>query len=431
MKQKVVKGLSCVKEGGGRFARRHMKILFVHERFGAWGGAEVNLLSTGRELKRRGHEVALLHGAPTGREESVWEQSFSPVYGLTRKHNRPVVDGALAEFSPDVVYVHKMSDLEVIETLAEGVPPVVRMVHDHDLYCMRSYKYNPLTRNICQRPVSTHCLFPCGAFIARKNSGFWPLRWVSYRAKKKELQLNRRFARMIIGSKYMREELLRNGFEEDQTAVLPPISKAIQPEPASSFGQRNLVVYAGQIIRGKGVDVLLEALAQVELPFECVIAGDGNHLPYCQEVCKKLGLEDRVKFLGFVSQEKLSEYYREASVAVLSSVWPEPFGAVGLEAMRYGVPVVAFDVGGIREWLVSAYNGFLVPWMDRLELASRIQQLLKDKSLAQQMGLRGQRLVSQKFDFANYISSLEKLFQDVLVSTRIAKENHAGERMAA
>jgi glycosyltransferase involved in cell wall biosynthesis len=103
---------------------------------------------------------------------------------------------------------------------------------------------------------------------------------------------------------------------------------------------------------------------------------------------------------------------------VLSSVWPEPFGAVGLEAMRYGVPVVAFDAGGIREWLISAYNGYLVSWMDCAAFACRVQELLLDKTLARQMGERGRRLVDQKFHFSNYISGLERMFARVLAEAQ-------------
>ena len=53
-----------------------MKLLFVHERFGAFGGAETNLHLTARELKNRGHEVSLLHGHPTGQQEEAWRQVF-------------------------------------------------------------------------------------------------------------------------------------------------------------------------------------------------------------------------------------------------------------------------------------------------------------------------------------------------------------------
>jgi glycosyltransferase involved in cell wall biosynthesis len=166
------------------------------------------------------------------------------------------------------------------------------------------------------------------------------------------------------------------------------------------------------------VDVLLEALAQVLVPCECVIVGEGNHRAHCEALCRKFGLEDRVRFPGFVPQEKLNQFYGEASVAVLSSVWPEPFGAVGLEAMRYGLPVVAFDAGGIKEWLIDGQNGFLVPWMDRALFALRVEQLLRDKSLARQMGERGRRSVTQEFSFARYITGLEDLFARVVGQTQ-------------
>jgi glycosyltransferase involved in cell wall biosynthesis len=117
-----------------------------------------------------------------------------------------------------------------------------------------------------------------------------------------------------------------------------------------------------------------------------------------------------VRFDGFVSQSRIAEFYRDASLAVMSSLWPEPFGATGLEAMRCGLPVVAFDAGGIREWLLDGVNGFLVPWMDRDCFASRVEKLLADKALARRLGENGRRIADERFNFANYIDGLEDLF---------------------
>ena len=115
-------------------------------------------------------------------------------------------------------------------------------------------------------------------------------------------------------------------------------------------------------------------------------------------------------------------YYRECSVVAVSSLWPEPIATVGLEVMRYALPVVAFDAGGIRDWLFNDVNGFLVPWMDRKSYAAGIDRLLQDKALAQSMGQQGLRIVSEKFDFESYIEGLEELFQRV-VYKRIADQN--------
>jgi glycosyltransferase involved in cell wall biosynthesis len=179
----------------------------------------------------------------------------------------------------------------------------------------------------------------------------------------------------------------------------------------STFSDRNLILYAGQIIRGKGVDVLLESLAKLKSKFECIILGDGNHKTYCEELCTKLGLDDRVTFKGFIPQEELKAYYRECSVVALSSVWPEPIATIGLEVMRYALPVVGFDAGGIKDWLIDGHNGYLVPWMDRERFAQRLDELLQDKEKARRLGENGFQFVSERYDFDSYISDLEVMFE--------------------
>lgn len=391
-----------------------MRLLFVHDKFGALGGAEANILVTAAELKRRGHWIGLLHGPSTGREESGWHHSFDARLPLPPGSQAAAgVPRAVASLRPDVIFLHKLSDLDALQALAGCGTPVVRMVHDHDLYCLRAYKYNPLTRRICTRGLSPYCVFPCGGTIARNREGVFPVTWIGYGEKQRELALNRRFDRMIVATEFMKQEMLRNGFTDEQVEIHAPVPRPAGPGSHSTFSDRNLIVYAGQIIRGKGVDVLLESLALVHTRFECVILGDGSHRAACEELSRRLGLAKRVQFVGFVPQAAIADYYRDASLAVMSSVWPEPFGAVGLEAMRCGLPVVAFDAGGIREWLRDQWNGFLVPWMDRRRYAAAVETLLRDKTLARTMGERGRQWVGERFGFASYVSGLEGLFERV------------------
>ena len=301
-----------------------MKLLYVHERFGALAGAEANAHITATELAGRGHTIGILHGPGTGKNEAGWTTTFNPRFALGSGDNAEVVRAALAAFRPDAVYVHKMADLTVIAALVASGVPLVRMVHDHDIYCMRSYKYNYFTRAICTRPASLYCIFPCLASVVKNSGGGLPLKWVSYSAKKREIALNQKFRRMVVVTTYMRDELIQNGFDPGRIEIHAPVPRMGDPNLRSSFGERNLIIYAGQIIRGKGVDVLLEALALVKEKFECVILGDGNDRARCEALSAKLGLTDRVHFKGFIPQEELKSYYRECSVVALSSVWPEP-----------------------------------------------------------------------------------------------------------
>lgn len=395
-----------------------MRILYVHEQFGALGGAEANVQITAAELAGRGHTVGIMHGPRTGRNEANWERTFPERIAFSAASKVKVVESALKEFQPDIIYVHKMANLDVIEALLRAGLPLVRMVHDHDIYCMRSYKYNYFTRRICTRAASPYCVFPCLAFVAKGAETGRPLRFVSYSEKKREIALNQRFNRMVVVSQFMKEELLRNGFEEDKIEIHPPVPRMAESSLRSSFSERNLILYVGQIIRGKGVDVLIESLANIQAPFECLILGEGNHRGYCESLTKQLGLSDRVKFKGFVPQDELKSYYGECTAVALSSVWPEPIATVGLEVLRYGLPVVAFDVGGVREWLVDGSNGFLVPWMDRRQYARRLEALLLDKALAKRMGEQGLNLMNERFDFSKYIAGLERMFEQVCAGRR-------------
>lgn len=393
-----------------------MKLLFVHQNLGDFGGAEANIHLTARELAARGHTAALLYQNSTGRNESGWRQTFSQTFCLPVAGTGAELQTALDQFEPDLIYLHNFTDLAAVETLLQAGIPVIRMVHDHGLYCMRSYKYNYFTRQICTRAASPYCVFPCLASLARNRSGGWPVQWVSYAQKRAEIQLNQQCQLLIVYSEYQKQELVRNGFDPDRIELCIPIQMLDQADLVSSFSDRNVILFAGQIIRGKGVDVLLRALARIQTPFHCHLLGDGNHRAYCERLARRLGLGERVRFQGYVPPAELRSFYRQASVFVMSSLWPEPFGMAGPEAMRYGLPVVAFAAGGIPEWLRDGENGFLVPWKNIEQFACRIEELLQDKALARQMGRRGMEGVKQ-YDSAQQIDRLAGLFERVLCRT--------------
>jgi len=380
-----------------------LRLLYVHESFGSLGGAEANVLITATELKKRGVTVGLWSRRATGKGEERWREVFGEnVYWETKD----TLDSIRQRFAPDVAYVHKWDHLPTLEELVNSGLPLARMVHDHDIYCLRSYRYNPFTRAVCHRPISGYCIFPCGAPLKRNREGVLPFKWVSYFDKLKELALVRRFDRMFVVTHYMQAELELNGFASDRINIFPPVPRPGEPlEP--SFSNRNLILYAGQIIRGKGVDLLLKALARVKAPFEAVILGDGNAKAACEKLSRKLGLENRVRFAGFIPQDELKAYYRDASLVAVSSVWPEPIATIGLEVMRYGLPVVAFNAGGIPDWLHDGETGRLVPWGDVPAYAAAIDQLLADKPLARRLGAQGRVYVNKHYDFEEYLARLE------------------------
>jgi glycosyltransferase involved in cell wall biosynthesis len=126
--------------------------------------------------------------------------------------------------------------------------------------------------------------------VVRNNSGGFPLKYVSYREKNVRSPSTAALTAWSSSPNTCVTNCCNNGFDAKRIEIHAPVPRMGDPALRSSFSDRNLILYAGQIIRGKGVDVLLESLAKVKSNFECIILGDGNHKAYCEELSRKLGL---------------------------------------------------------------------------------------------------------------------------------------------
>lgn len=394
------------------------KILFVHETFGRMAGAEQNILVTAPHLAEA-FDLECLYWGRSGKDEAAFERLF-PVSHAVAFDGPPAetkarVADVLRRSAPALVYVHKCIANPVLEALTEWGGPLVRMEHDHDIYCMRSYKYSPWSRRICTRKAGPCCLFPCLAFLKRDRvRGRLGVRLVSYRQQMRCIGLNRRFTAMFVVTRYMRDELIRQGFAPERIHIFPPIPAPAGQSFSSDFSPCNRIIFAGQIIRGKGLDALLRTLAMCRQPFRLTVLGSGSHQAACERLARELGLADRVEFPGFVPFERLAEFYREATLVAVPSLWPEPIATIGLEVLRYGLPVVGFDAGGIRDWLRDGETGFLIPWMDLRAMAEKIDYLLSNKDEARRLGEQGRSFVNREYAFDPYIQRMKATFRELI-----------------
>jgi glycosyltransferase involved in cell wall biosynthesis len=357
-------------------------------------------------LAQQGHRCWLFHGLPA-RDAERYAAVFTQARGCIELGATTGATAAalIAELRPAVLYLHKLGATGIAPWLGHG-PRVVRMVHDHDLTCPRRHKYFLASGRACSLALGWRCWLD-GAFLARERQAWLGVRWVSLGAHARELERHRAVDLLLVGSSYMREQLLLNRLSPQRIATLAPVvashehCSAPPPPPAAPR-----LLYVGQLIRGKGVDLLLEALARLELPFECELIGAGNAEPSLRRQAAALGLGERVRFMGWVDHEALVERYRWARGVVVPSRWPEPFGMVGLEAMRQARAVVAFAVGGIPDWLEDGVTGLLVKEHDVAAMAAALARLLVDDALALKLGQAGHQRVSERFDHNAYLLAL-------------------------
>lgn len=159
---------------------------------------------------------------------------------------------------------------------------------------------------------------------------------------------------------------------------------------------------AGRFVAHKGLDQAIAAWRNGRRSLPLLLAGSGPTLP---------PPGDGVKTLGWVSQTKLRELLRRARALIFPSVWQEPFGMLGPEALAVGTPVIVMESGGTRDW--SQLGCITVQRDDRTALCAAIDTLSRDPRTASELGCAGQQAIARRFSRRALWARLEQVYRRV------------------
>lgn len=181
------------------------------------------------------------------------------------------------------------------------------------------------------------------------------------------------------------------------------------------------ILFTGRLIQRKGVEYLLRAAPCVlaHQPVEFVIIGDGDQRSNLEELSRSLGLQNSVRFLGFVSNEQLDAAYAACDLWVNPAIIDdygdtEGLGVGAIEAYMHNKSVVASAVGGIPDVVKHGVTGLLVPQRNEKRLAEAIIELLDDPKKAAQLAETGLRFAQEAFNWDHITERLEKMYYDLL-----------------
>jgi len=397
-----------------------MKVLILCDKWGALGGKEQTTLDCVEGLKARGHECVVVYESVT---DKPWAAGIAegvrlyPVPALSKyvdsQDARHAEDlrKVLDREGPDVILLRDVLNLRMLRVLID-YGRILAIAQNCRIFCLRESKTFYFSKKPCERKLGAGCLLH-GCFL-RKNAGSLRrgLRYNSLRQLMRVATLYQEIRYHVVDSHYMRGVFLQHGFRADQVEVIGSFADVSVARDGHREDRTPNILFLGRIDRYKGVDYLLRALSKLEATFTCTIVGDGPYLPLCRRLCRRLGLNGVVRFTGWVARDLTSDYLQAASIAVVPSIWPEEFGRVGIEAMAHAKPVVAFDNGGISDWLHHGKTGYLVPSKDITGLARRIEELLRNPRLAREFGAAGRQVVVTKFNrdafFERLIGALER-----------------------
>ena len=381
-----------------------MKILWINDMANFTGGAETYINQSAQVLRDKYHVENILLYNVESRIDFRYAQAFSFTSVLAN------LEEQINMIKPDIVYVHQVQSKETLEQLSKIDIPVVGFVHDHKNFCLREHKYTIIGNNTCTQKVGYGC-YSCLGFLNKKNS--FP--YVSFKNIQNILDVQhtlKDFDHMIVASKYMKNHLLIHDFEEARITTIPLFSSEIENvEYSNTIAKQKRLLFVGQLVRGKGVDTLLDAFAQIKHRDVVLdICGDGKQRYELEKLTKRLGISDKVFFYGKIPNHELAKFYTNAYAVVIPSRAPETFNLVGLEAMKYSKAVIASDVGGIQEWLQEGLTGYLFPSNDTNTLSDLLENALHNPQSVSRMGQRGHKRYSEKFTATQHCSELYTLF---------------------
>jgi glycosyltransferase involved in cell wall biosynthesis len=385
-----------------------MRILVANDGLSDVGGVQSYLDGVLSGLAARGHVVALVYCSDSGRPEvrAVNRQFEAFTFGSGRS---AAID-AMRAWAPDVCFSHNVSDLALEQALLDAFP-VVKFMHGYFGTCVGSQKMHAFPAPApCDRRFGPACLalyFPrhCCRWDPGSLVTYW--RWTSAQHK-----LLAGYRSIVVASRHMRSEFERNGVEPDRLEVNPLFSTVrpvAEPPPIPS---EPTVLFLGRMTSLKGGDLLIAAVAiaqrRLGRRIHLVMGGDGPKRSEWEALARRLNVA--ATFPGWVDPDDRHMWLARASVAALPSTWPEPFGLIGLEAAAAGVSTIAFDVGGISEWLRHDVNGVAVPAPPSADaFGAALAGLLDDHGRLAALRA-GARRLADEMTLARHLDRLEATF---------------------
>jgi glycogen(starch) synthase len=411
-----------------------MRILFLSNFYppASRGGYEQWCQEVAEGLRSRGHEILVSTSSYGGdrleEPDPTWvlrdlrlEMEFESLrngFGFftarkrRERENLALLRQLVATFAPEVILVWGLWNLpRSLAALAEELLPqrVVYYLGDYWPALPSQYTFD-------WEAPARNWMTALPKIMLRPIAG-----WVLAREK----QPNLSFVHVIFPTAFMRDELRRRG-------VLPQESKIVygavdtshyQFRDGSSAQQDGdlSLLYVGRLTAEKGVHTAIQALGDLvhqhkfdHLRLSIVGDGESEYEVRLRQLVQQEKVQGLVHFLGAQPKEAMPEIYRQADVFLFTSIWPEPFGRVLIEAMSSGVAIVGTATGGAAEILAEQGDALIFPPGDAAGLAAQIARLVESPSLRQQLARTGREIALTKFDMHRMIGEIEAYLEVVV-----------------
>ena len=377
------------------------------------GGAELLMFALRDGLRQRGHDARLFSTSASGSDAERLSDydclgTTSSFRTLLQSYNpwaAQRLKEVLREFRPHIVHVKIF-----LTQLSPSILSLLKTVPS--LYYVAWYRpVCPLGNKILPNGSACHDRYGKACY----RNGCLPFHdWLPLMAQMRQWRRRQNvFNRIVANRRATKQRLATEGIVTDAVVECGvPIRS-----PRAQLTSSPTVVFAGRLVREKGIDVLLRAFSQVirQVPkARLLIAGEGPERDRLQALIQEMDLVGMVSLLGHLPRDAMEQYFDQAWVQAVPSRWAEPFGMVAAEAMMRGTAVVATGSGGLADIVRHEQTGFLVPPEDVDQLAKALLLLLKDQALAEKFGQAGRKIALAKFGETTFVNRFVDHYEALL-----------------
>ncbi|HBX16116.1 MAG: group 1 glycosyl transferase [Candidatus Magasanikbacteria bacterium GW2011_GWC2_41_17] len=414
---------------------RYMRVLQINKFFYRRGGAETHFLDLCGLLKSRGHEVIHFSTADSRNEPSPYSAYFVPSIDLRAKHGllgglkvaehilysceaARQLEQLIKDTRPDIAHLHNIYhhlSPSILLVLKKYEIPVIMTLHDYKLICPNYKLYTQ--GEICERckkhkyyqAILHRCIFDKimpSALAALEMSihKFWGV-------YEKNIDL------FISPSIFLKNKLLEWGIEK-KIEVIPNFISSFESLRATCLPDRqersnlfgDYLLYFGRLSEEKGLLTLIWAMKNLP-DVQLRIVGDGPLKEKLQNLADK---PENVQLVGYKSGDELAQEIVGARAVVIPSEWYENYPVSILEAMNYGKPIIAANIGGLLEIVRDGVSGLLFQPGNANYLVEKIKLLCNSVGLARTLGQAGQKQVSEENNQEAYYKRILAVYQGLI-----------------
>lgn len=388
-----------------------MRIALVHNYYQQPGGEDTVFETERALLERAGHRV----GVYTRRNDEISRYSVWQKLGLLKRtvwadDSARAIGAFLQNERPEVVHFHNtfplVSPAAYYVVQARGIP-VVQTLHNFRIWCLNGLFFRD--GQICEDCLGKFAPWPGiirGTYrSSRPASGLVAAMLTTHRVMKTWTE---QVDIYIATTEFARAKFIQGGLPADRVVVK---SNCVYPDPGPGEGRGGYALFAGRLAPEKGVEMVLAAWQQFDVPMPLKIAGEG---PLASKVARAAGALTGVEWLGWLPRAAVLDLMKEATVLLVPSFLYENCVMVIAEAFATGLPVIASNLGSMASLIDHGRTGLHVRPGDAADLASKVAWTANHPVRIAKMRREARREFEERFSPQHTYQALMQIYTQAM-----------------